>query len=369
MDKETIDLIEEVRKQLIDYGKQTSSSSVKKKTRKVTSQIIWDAESYVDELDNIKSTSKTDAEAIERIRSLVRTSEEDALKSMTVLIDDTGHHIVQSRTGGDAFTELPYSRSGPIVSRLSEKHQQKFGNTTGVGGNLPPEMSLSNAAHKFDDRATGLERESGIGKVIPKEQTAHPRGTAGFANMKGVDMSSDEAIETALSGMIEEQQQAARNAAAADFPRQEYLRQTSGNPELYKGPKPKELILDPRDVKQSYLQLNKGSINFKGARQLAKKVPIAGGLLMGGAVLAAGGSPGQAFEAAVAAENPIENLEAGQLFDDSQDYGDVIQQSQQQNAKPIMERLRGGAIGGLFPRQIRGRSGAQKALQPRSIFP
>ena len=39
--------------------------------------------------------------------SLVRSSEEAALKQMTLLPDDTGHHIVQSRTGGDALTELP----------------------------------------------------------------------------------------------------------------------------------------------------------------------------------------------------------------------------------------------------------------------
>lgn len=360
MDKETIDLIEEVRKQLIDYGKQTESASVKKKTRKVTSQIIWDAESYLDDLDNIKSTSKTDAEAIERIRSLVRTSEEDALKSMTVLIDDTGHHIVQSRTGGDAFTELPYSRSGPIVSRLSEKHQQKFGNTTGVGGNLPPEMSLSNYAHKADDRATGFERESGIGKNPDKATTAHPRGTAGFANMKGVDMADDAAVEAFLSDAIEQQQQAARTAAQTDLPRQQFLREASGNPELYKGPKPQQLVLDPRDVKQSYLQLGKGSFNFKGVRELAKKAPLAGGILIGGAVLASGGTPGQAFEAAVAAENPIENLDAGPLFSESQDYGDAIQEAQVQNQKPLLQRLKGGAIGGLFPRQIRGRSGAQR---------
>ena len=219
MDKETIALIEEVRKQLIDFGKQASSSSVKKKTRKVTSQIIWDAESYVDELDNIKSTSKTDAEAIQRIRSLVRNSEEDALKSMTVLMDDTGHHIVQSRTGGDAFTDLPYSRSGPIVSRLSEKHQQKFGNTTGVGGNLPPEMSC---LMLLTSMTTKLQ-VSNVSPVLARlslRNRQHTPGTAKHANMRGVDMSDDVAVENFLSNSIEEQQQAARNAAAADFPRQ-----------------------------------------------------------------------------------------------------------------------------------------------------
>ena len=198
MDKETIALIEDVRKSLIKFGQQTSSDSVKKKTRKVTSQIIWDASSYLNELDNIKSTSKTDAEAIDRIRSLVRTSEENALKAMQLLPDDTVHHRVQTRTGGDDLTDLPYSRSGPIIEELSDKHKMTFSNTTGPGGNLTAELSLSNAAHKFDDRSTGFERDSGIGKAIPKAKTAHPKGTAGHARLKGVDWGDDASIREGL---------------------------------------------------------------------------------------------------------------------------------------------------------------------------
>lgn len=232
MDKATIALIEDVRKSLVDYGK-TQSGSALKKTRKITSQIIWDPSSYLDELDNIKATSKTPQEAISRIRTLVRSSEEAALKSMTLLPDDTGHHIVQSRTGGDALTELPYERTGPIIERLSAKHQQKFGNTVGPGGNLPAEMSLSNYAHKADDRATGIERESGIGKNPNKATTAHQKGTAGYANMKGVDLASDAAIEADLSRKIGEQQQMARTAAKTDAPRQAAIRKVA--PGAYQG--------------------------------------------------------------------------------------------------------------------------------------
>ena len=232
MDKATIALIEDVRKSLVDYGK-TQSGSALKKTRKITSQIIWDPSSYLDELDNIKATSKTPQEAIQRIRTLVRSSEEAALKSMTLLPDDTGHHIVQSRTGGDALTELPYERTGPIIERLSAKHQQKFGNTVGPGGNLPAEMSLSNYAHKADDRATGLERESGIGKNPDKSTTAHQKGTAGYANMKGVDLADDAAIEADLSRKIGEQQQMARTAAKTDAPRQAAIRKVV--PGAYQG--------------------------------------------------------------------------------------------------------------------------------------
>lgn len=303
LDKEGIALIEDVRKALVEYGRQTASASVKKKTRKITSQLIWSAEEYIDAIDDIKRTSKTEAEAIERIRSLVRTAEEDALRSMTVTPDDTGHHVVQSRTGGDALTDIEYGRSGPIVSRLSEKHQMTFGNTTGVGGNLPPEMSLSNYAHKSDDRATGLERESGIGKNIDKQTTAHNRGTAYYANMKGVDMTDDAAIEAALDDKVSEQINQARIAAKTDAPRQQFLREATGIPELYRGPVPKDLILDPDVVRQSYLNLKVK----RGAARLIPGVGLAAGLAAMGERAMAGDFQGAAGEgvAAVVGEVPI----------------------------------------------------------------
>ena len=354
MDKETIELVEAVRKQLIDFGKQTTSSSVKKKTRKITSQIIWDAESYVDELDNIKSTSKTDAEAIERIRSLVRKSEEDALKQMTLLPDDTGHHIVQSRTGGDALTELPYSRSGPIIQGLSEKHQMKFGNTTGSGGNLPAEMSLSNAAHKFDNRATGVELESGIGKAIDKADTAHPKGTAGFANMKGVDMTSDAAITADLDAKVTEQIDIAQNAAKSDAPRQSAIKELA--PGAYSGTAAD--VAKAKKVIQPQLLTNRSAI-LNAYRQLTK-VPGGKSFMSAIPVVGAGfGALDIAERTAKAAEtkNPTDALQAtlataGQapVVGNIADIGNGIID---------MYRAKGSH------NRIRGRSGAKKALQQR----
>lgn len=281
LDKEGIALIEDIRKALIEYRNQTSSSSVKKKTRKVTSQLIWDAASYIDELDNIKSTAKTPEEVIERARSLIRTAEEDALLSEVLTPDDTMHHIVSSRTGGDALTDIEYSRSGPIIERLSEKHQRKFGNTTGPRGNLPTEMSLSNAAHKFDDRATGLERESGIGKAIPKEFTAHNRGTAYYSGMKGVDMADDAAIEAALDLKVGEQIDQARVAAAVDQPRKDYLAKNLTG----------DLVTDPDVIRKSYLQLTKGGVRLNRGALLA-----AGATLPGLAMLPFSAQAAQASE-------------------------------------------------------------------------
>ena len=307
IDKEGKALVEDVRKALIQYGRQTGSSSVKKKTRKVTSQLIWSAEEYVDALDDIKATSKNETEMIERVRSLIRTAEEDALKSMTVTPDDTGHHLVQSRTGGDALTDISYERSGPIISRLSDKHQRTFGNTLGARGNLPPEMSLSNYAHKADDRATGLERESNIGKNPDKSTVAHNRGTAYYANMKGVDMSDDAAIEAALDNKVTEQINQGRIAAETDAPRQAALRELTGNDELYRGPVPKDLVLDKEDVLKSYEALN-------GSIRLNRKAMTA--LAAGG--IAALGPLGTASSAAEVKGRTEIAAETGNIVDQAQ---------------------------------------------------
>ena len=69
MDKETIELVEGVRKLLTAY-EETAQGSVLKKTRKVTSQIIWSADEYLDDLDNIRATAKTDEEAMGKNRKI-----------------------------------------------------------------------------------------------------------------------------------------------------------------------------------------------------------------------------------------------------------------------------------------------------------
>ena len=112
--------------------------------------------------------------------------------------------------------------------------------------------------------------------------------------------------------------------------------------------------------KTTALLVKKGSIRFKPGKLLSK-VPMLGGVLAAGSTLASGGSPAQAFGAAVEAENPIENLSAGPLFDESQDFGTVLEQARMQNQTPLMTRLENGALRMFFPQQIRGRSGAKRA--------
>ena len=353
MDKETIALVEDVRKSLVDFGKKQSGSALKK-TRKITSQIIWEPGPYLDELDNILSTSKNKEEAVMRVRSLVRSSEEAALKSMTLLPDDTGHHIVQSRTGGDALTELPYSRSGPIIEGLSEKHQMTFGNTTGPGSNLPAEMSLSNYAHKADDRATGIERESGIGKNPDKITTAHPKGTAGSANLKGVDLTDDAAITAALDKKVTDQIQAAGTAAATDAPRQEAIKKlvpgaysgTAADVAKAKGVITPQLLTNRNVILDAYRALTK----VPGGRSAFAAIPFIG----------------DAMAAPEIAEREVKAAETGNPVDEIQSQLASAGQIPLLGAVPdltnsVIDMFRAG----YTHRRIRGRSGAKKALQGR----
>ena len=100
----------------------------------------------------------------------------------------------------------------------------------------------------------------------------------------------------------------------------------------------------------------------KRAGKLFKNAPLLGGAIMATGTILSGGSPGQAIESFVETENPIENLDAGPIFDEREDYGKVLRDAKKQNASPLWDRLRQGVLG---TRAIRGRSGAQKALQQR----
>lgn len=62
------------------------------------------------------------------------------------------------------------------------------------------------------------------------------------------------------------------------------------------------------------------------------------------AALATGGDPAQAF-GDVVSDVAVGDLQGGELFDESQDFGEVLQQSREQNVRPLMDRLNEGVLG------------------------
>ena len=77
----------------------------------------------------------------------------------------------------------------------------------------------------------------------------------------------------------------------------------------------------------------------KGAAK-AFGLPFVGGLIAGATVLAQTGDAKAAVGAAVDAENPINNVDGGKLFDESQDYQTVLNQAKASRKRPIKDALK-----------------------------
>ena len=103
----------------------------------------------------------------------------------------------------------------------------------------------------------------------------------------------------------------------------------------------------------------KAGLSMKGGAARFLSVPFIGGVVAGTATLASGGSPAQAFGAVVEAENPIENLDAGPIFNEREDFGTVLKQAKEQNQIPLKTRIQNGAFRLFFPKPSRGRYGAK----------
>lgn len=351
------------KEELAKKGTPDFSDSRLKKIRKTMTQLDQNYKMYADGMESALSTGGSASKQGDVLRSAIRGVEEEALEAMKLLEDDSVHHIIGSRTGGDTLIEAPGDRVRRVMARLEDEFEMTFSNSMGPGGNLRADMSLSNRAHKWDQRARGLELESGVGKEPTKATVAHRSSTAGHAkNLTPEQLASDDALYEALRANFQKQIDDANIGQSTDAPRQKLVRELIGDDLAY------SQNATPADVARARNALSgtadadiidtyrKGfSPQIKNGRlrlgKVAKNIPIAGGLAMGGLVLATGGTPAQAFDALVETENPIENLDAGPVFDESQDYGEAIRQAKQRNSLPLDVRLKNGALG-LFKRSV-----------------
>jgi|TARA_R100000084_G_C4633423_1_gene139679 hypothetical protein len=236
------------REDLIQTGE---SASTLKKTRKALSQLDWGVEQYADALDNLMSRGAS----ADEIRTYIRSIEEKALKDFKLLADDSVHHRVQSRTGGDTLSKAKSTHVRNVVKRLEQKYGFKFSNSSGPGGNLTANGSLSNFAHKSDDRARGLELESGIGKNPDKSTTAHPRGNGGYAkDLTQADIADEKSLFKALDKRVGDQVADANTGFLTDAPRQQVIRDLTGDPLAYNPNATAEDVAKTKVKVQSLLQ-------------------------------------------------------------------------------------------------------------------
>ena len=267
--------------ELIKLQKATGkTSSELKRVRKALSNIDWNIQSYGDLIENSLAKHGYDHKPLQKA---IRKMEEDTMKAYMLLSDDTIHHLVQQRTGGSLRSDPSVIRGA--VRRLEDMFGMDFSQSTGQFGNVRGDLSFSNFAHKSDNNASGLERQT-IGKNPDPSTTAHAKGTAGFSKaLTAAEQADEDALVAALAPRVKAQIDMAENAIITDSPRMQAVR--NADPRLADAYKPtntaediaamapiaRSLELRPKII-QSYLKLvtDRGGIRLNfipGAEEIA----------------------------------------------------------------------------------------------------
>ena len=234
--------------ELIKVQKATGKTpSELKRVRKALSNIDWNIQSYGDVIDNSLAKHGYDHAPLQKA---IRKMEEDTMKAYQLLSDDTIHHLVQQRTGGSLRSDPSVIRGA--VRRLEDMFGMEFAQSTGPSGNVRGDLSFSNYAHKSDNNASGLERQT-IPKNPDKSTTAHAYGTAGFSKpLTAAELADEEALAEALAPRVKTQIAMAENAIITDSPRVQAVR--NADPRLadaYKSTNTAEDIATMRPIARS----------------------------------------------------------------------------------------------------------------------
>ena len=318
MDKELNELHDLARNMLIDVQRQLQakqpvpgfSQSDLKRVKKALSNLDMDYQAYGDIMSNNISNPKN-------LMKAIRNGESAVMKAWQLLPEDTIHHLVQQRTGGDFSTKVSGEMIREVVDRLQDRFQMRFSQSTGPSGVIRGDTALSNAAHKSDDTAKGRERKA-IMPNTDRSTTAHRFGTGGYAKEFTPDeLATVDALEEAFATRIDAQLQDLDVGIKTDAPRVQAIRQIPGLERAYMPDNtleeitsmkgivknvPDELILD------SYrrLQFGQGSVNLRNLSVLPA-LPLAVGLTQAGTQAVQGdlqAAAGTAFDAAIG-EIPI----------------------------------------------------------------
>ena len=265
--------------------------SLLKKVRKAVSNLDLDPQAYPEAIEAAGGDAK-------KLTNAIRRMEMSTMKAWELLADDTIHHLVQQRTGGSTLARAEGDVVRGAIQRLQDKYGMRFGQATGEKGVIRGDTALSNFAHKADDKATGLERASGIGKNPDASTTAHRFGTAGYASdLSPAEIADEKALFEALDARIGPQLADFEVGKATDAPRVQAVRRIPGLERAYMPDNTQAEIAEMRKIARSpaiepaitgsYQELVKpklvgGSMKLSfpnrlvGARSLFSALPIVG---------------------------------------------------------------------------------------------
>lgn len=224
--KELDKLHDTARTMLLDYRNELEARaklgkipSELKKVREQLQNLDLDFYSYGDIVDDALSQGK-DASGLQKV---LRNHQTRTMNLWQVLADDTIHHIVQKRTGGNNLANARGEVVREVVDRLRDKYGMGFGNDP---SNMVP---LSDGAHKASQRPRGLELKSGV-KLQDKSRAAHAGGdTRKYAvNLTKEQIETADALFKELDWRIEEQLADAKRGLLTDTPRQQKINELVG---------------------------------------------------------------------------------------------------------------------------------------------
>jgi len=333
MDKELAQLHDLARDMLLEVQAQYEAGVIpegfgksdKKRLDKAISNLDFNPEAYGDIMETVMSGNLGPKELMKKIRNV----ETNVMKAFELLNEDTIHHLVQQRTGGDFSKQVSGDVVRGAIRRLEDRFGLKFSQATGPQGVIRGDTAQSNYAHKSDLTQKGAELKSGIGKNPDPSTTSHRFGTRGYAKtLTAAETADEDALVKALEARIAPQLEDVKVGIATDQPRVQAIRKAApGLERAYMPDNTAEEIAKmqkiaralPEEVKiQTYKQLvfDKGTVKLAaGARRAAGVLPfagaIAGGLVAGGQAMAGDieGAKVTAFETA-AGEVPV----VGDLF-------------------------------------------------------
>jgi len=237
MDKELAQLHDLARTMLIEVQAQYEAGIIppefgrsdKKRLDKAISNLDFNPEAYGNIMEDVMVGQKGSKELMKRIRNV----ETNVMKAFELLNEDTIHHLVQQRTGGDFSKQVSGDVVRGAIKRLEDRFGLKFSQATGPGGVVRGDTALSNFAHKSDLTQKGAELASGIGKNPDPSTTAHRFGTRGYSTTLTPQETRDEqALFKALESRIAPQLEDVKVGIATDQPRVQAIR--AADPRLAK---------------------------------------------------------------------------------------------------------------------------------------
>jgi hypothetical protein len=286
MDKELAQLHDLARTMLLEVQAQYNAGVIppgfgksdKKRLDKAISNLDFNPEAYVNIMEDVMVGQKGSKELMKRIRNV----ETKVMKAFELLNEDTIHHLVQQRTGGDFSKQVSGDVVRGAVKRLEDRFGLKFSQATGPGGVIRGDTALSNFAHKSDLTQKGAELASDIGKNPDPSTTAHRFGTAGYSKTLSPQETRDEqALFEALEARVAPQLEDVKVGIATDQPRVQAIR--AADPRLanaYMATNTAEEIAAMQPIArglgedtliQAYQQLRP---DFKGGKAILRALPM-----------------------------------------------------------------------------------------------